>query len=607
MDIIELVEQDIAQIDQNLIQSNIRLPLDPRLNYRECKLVAELIVKVEGKPSVITVGFPESYPGKLPLFFDRSNQFGRIPHKESDGFICFTRNESMIIDTRHPGSLLLNCLIKVIDLVEKGIKRENLDEFASEFEAYWARQSKLLTIYAHIDIDHRQVRPLELRKVVENGNELLVAAEQGILIHHVAAQLFKVDMAEGTKHRCFYLPMEPGTFFMPPPLNESWDYETIRLNLTNNLSIKNRKRFFRLFRDRNPLISDGDYVIVGYPIPNGRWALFGFQFSYPTSQSTRNRRSRIISSIQLHPLAQKPRDLDIRPTQIKRWHPNHLLSRTGGTPSLLDKHVVIVGTGSIGSNIAMSLAKAGIKQLTLIDEDWMQLDNIHRHALGYDQVFEKYKTGLTGKFKVIGLKEEIHRKYPFTSVNIYLDQFEVVYEKNNVDWSSVDLVIVAIGSPNVEMEINQLFHDRIESPPVIYSWVEPLGIGGHVLITLNGVKEGCYQCLFSPSEDDPIFNRSAFAQPFQSFSKSITGCGSTFTPYNFLDSEKTANLTLEATIKTLTKQEFDNPLLSWKGDPTFFLQMNYKTTPRFSFSVEKLSETRLLYKDANCPVCRSGG
>ncbi|CCF16464.1 UBA/THIF-type NAD/FAD binding domain protein [Brevibacillus laterosporus GI-9] len=65
-------------------------------------------------------------------------------------------------------------------------------------------------------------------------------------------------------------------------------------------------------------------------------------------------------------------------------------------------------------------------------------------------------------------------------------------------------------------------------------------------------------------------------------------------------------MAVETGIKVLCGNEFDNPLVSWKGNPTQFYQMGYESTPRYTFTQEKLDETRLLYKDPNCPICVGG-
>jgi molybdopterin-synthase adenylyltransferase len=607
MDIIEIVRQDVNQIEQNMIQDIIPLPKDHRLNYRGCAHVAELIIEIDGKPTVITVGFPEFFPRDLPKFFDRANRFGPIPHKEKDGFICFTRKDSLIIDTRHPGSVLLNCLQKVIEVIKKGIRGENKLDYSLEFEAYWASQRELINLYGFIDTSNAQLRTLDLWRVPIGKNHLVIAAEHGHMVHTVAFQLFHVNLNEGANYRCIYFPLKEGTFIMPPQFYKTWDLSILKQNIFQNLSQENKTRFFQIIKRRSKIIHEREYIVIGLPLPDGHWALFGYQFTFRKATGKRNRKNKIMSSVHLHPLVMQPLDLNMSPVFVKRWHPHHLLNRTGGNTSLTDKHVVVVGTGSVGSEIAMRFAKAGIRQLTLVDDETLEMDNIHRHALGYDQVYWKYSDGIVNKYKVLGIKEEVTRRYPFTKVVAFNEKFDKVYQNERIDWSQVDLVVVAIGAPNEEMEINQLFHSRTYAPPVIYTWVEPLGIGGHALVTLNGVKEGCYQCLFKQSGEEPIFNRSAFAKPFQTFSKTITGCGSSFTPYSFLDSEKTAILAVEAGIRVLLRQMKDNPLLSWKGESSLFEQLNYESTPRYAFTVDKLHETRLLYKDSKCPVCTRGG
>ncbi|CCF16463.1 thiF family protein [Brevibacillus laterosporus GI-9] len=283
---------------------------------------------------------------------------------------------------------------------------------------------------------------------------------------------------------------------MPPDFNSTWDIMKLRENIVPNLNKKNLKQFYKIIGQRSKIMLKCDYIVIGLPILNGNWALFGYKFTYEPIRK-RDRRNRKVAVIQIHPLVQIPKNLKMQPTQIRRWRPHHLLNRTGGNFSLSDKHVVVIGTGAIGSKVAMRFAKAGVKQLTIIDHDWMEMDNIYRHSLGYDHVYQKFPDGILNKAKVRALKEEINRRYPFSLVSALINPFDKVYQDNLVDWASIHLVIIAIGSPNQEMEIDERFHGRTNSPPIIYTWVEPIGIGGHVLVTLNGVKEGCYQCLSS--------------------------------------------------------------------------------------------------------------
>ena len=49
-----------------------------------------------------------------------------------------------------------------------------------------------------------------------------------------------------------------------------------------------------------------------------------------------------------------------------------------GQQKLLDSHVLIIGLGGLGSPVAMYLAAAGVGQLTLCDDDQVDLSNLQR-------------------------------------------------------------------------------------------------------------------------------------------------------------------------------------------------------------------------------------
>ena len=601
---LEFIRKQILEMDQTLIRAfNPRDDFDKE-KYSGFEAMAEIDVLICEEPAKLTVGFPKRFPNVLPSFYDDENQFGSIPHKLPGGLLCFTRSDSLLIDTRYPSSIVLNCLEKVISLIESGITGENQNDFMEEFEVYWIKKS-FLDIYAHIDTSNERVRELNLWSKNIPENDFFIAASEKKddieSLEKLVKHLFKIDISNANKFRCFYIPLKEGTFLIPP-LDEKWSFSELKTNILSNLTEENLKTFNRL-ANRPVKSTSLEYIIVGLPTPNGNVSLFGFGMTgnkIPFKSHKKNKETQK----QVHPFILKPKDMSVYNAKINRWHPSHLIGRAGGHIQLNDKHILIAGVGSIGSEIAMRFAKAGVGKISMVDNDRLEFGNIHRHVLGSDQLYYAIEeVPLMQKSKVFGMKDEINRKYPFSKVEAHYKDILTVPEEMDLNKPNFDLIIVAIGSPNTEMELNRLLQGLPEPPPTLYTWVEPLGIGGHTLVTLNGERKGCYQCLFKPDEIEPIFNRSAFAQPFQDFSKSITGCGSSFVPYSFLDSERSAILTVEAGIKILMGKIQGNPLLSWKGDPSLFEESGYQTTIRHSFDSGKLEETKYLYQDYSCPVC----
>lgn len=597
---LEELKTELDGIDQNLITSfNILNDVDSK-KFAGYESLVEIEIKICGKPAVLTVGFPKTFPHETPSFYDSKNLFGDIPHKLSSGYICFTRSESLLIDIRYPALILLNCLEKVIKLIEAGVNGENKDDFLKEFEVYWGGVS---TIYAHIDTTETSLRELDLWSTKVNKEKYLeVAVEKNEKLEDVINIIFGIDVKRAIKYRCLYMPLKEGTFLFPPT-NSEWSFTELKNNILSNLSEENKSKFYRIVKtqvhDIQPIF---EYMIIGLPNPDGNVSLFGcvINGNIINLSSFKKKNS---AKKQIHPFVLKPKDTHIFKARIKRWHPEYLLNRTGGNRQLKNKHILIAGVGSVGSEIAIRFAKSGVEKLTLVDFDDLALENVHRHALGIDQVFLANGEFFYEYPKVLGLKSEINRKYPFTKIETHYKSIFSFMDEMKISKDDFDLIVIAIGSPNNEMRINKRLLELPDSPPTIYTWVEPLGIGGHTLVTLNGEKEGCYQCLFKYDEEFPIYNRSAFAQPGQDFSKTITGCGSVFTPYNFLDSERSAILTVETGIKVLTGRLVGNPLLSWKGKNNLFEENGYKTTIRYTFSDEKLNETKYFYKNNECPVC----
>ena len=83
---------------------------------------------------------------------------------------------------------------------------------------------------------------------------------------------------------------------------------------------------------------------------------------------------------------------------------NHIKRR------LLDKKVGIAGSGGLGSNCAVALARVGVGNLILADFDVIKESDLNRQYYFHDQIGQK---------KVDALKETIHRINPQISVETH--------------------------------------------------------------------------------------------------------------------------------------------------------------------------------------------
>lgn len=72
--------------------------------------------------------------------------------------------------------------------------------------------------------------------------------------------------------------------------------------------------------------------------------------------------------------------------------------------------VAICGLGGLGSNIAVSLARAGIGKLILVDFDKVDISNLHR---------QQYKAEQIGRFKTEALAENLREIAPYIQVETH--------------------------------------------------------------------------------------------------------------------------------------------------------------------------------------------
>ena len=72
--------------------------------------------------------------------------------------------------------------------------------------------------------------------------------------------------------------------------------------------------------------------------------------------------------------------------------------------------VAVCGLGGLGSHIAVSLARAGIGRLILIDFDRVDVTNLHR---------QEYKASQVGRYKTEALRENLLEIAPYTQYEIH--------------------------------------------------------------------------------------------------------------------------------------------------------------------------------------------
>lgn len=539
---------------------------------REATAVYGGELDVGGKQIAIHVGLDADFPVTLPIIcVVNLDDVGHIPHVELDGYICYIQTEGLLLDRRNPVGIIEDAIKLAATTLNNGLTGANVYDFVDEFEAYWRRNKQCLRCDSFVEPTD-EVREVIFMRRGSPHEEYIYAADD----EHSVAAFDSTRTKQFTIVNGLYVPLQKHSLVLPPAPTSFWSVEELRAVVRRNLSSANMNRLDKLTEKHKY----EEVIILKIPRPKGGEVMVGV---------------RCLDVEYAHPLHPAGNAKYLTPIVFKRKDKEFLLPRGGAHNSLTAKHVAIVGCGSVGGNIATELVRLGVLRLTLIDPQTMTTENIFRHVTG--------KTAI-GKNKAVALRDDLRQRFPYTSIRSYQTFVNIAIEVGLFRPEDYDLIIIAIGEPTPSLFLNQYFYESHNSPPVIYTWLEAYGIGGHALLTLNKRRKGCLECLYTPLRDnEKICDRSSFAASGQSFAKDLSGCAGLFTPFSSLDAVRTATLAVELAVNTLAGKTEGNPLLSWKGNKDAFVDAGYVLSDRYNLLLEKLDEYKYAHPNPRCPVC----
>lgn len=132
-----------------------------------------------------------------------------------------------------------------------------------------------------------------------------------------------------------------------------------------------------------------------------------------------------------------------------------IFSRNSGileTKMMRNKGAVILGCGSVGSLVAVELAKSGIGNLFLIDPDMLEYHNLCRHQCGLDDVGDLKVNAL--KRKILRINPELNIK---TSATIVENAPQKELERFAVQMKRIYLLVAQTIELQMFMEIRLQF------------------------------------------------------------------------------------------------------------------------------------------------------
>lgn len=557
---------------------------------KDAQSVRSLNVQCAGRNVELQVVITDYFPLQLPTIrVHPPHALGVLPHVDPEGIVCVFDSEGVLLNSEKPEAILEEAVKKAQEVIAAGLEQRNVTDFTDEFEAYWAPlHPHRICVLLHAALGEA---PCRVTVTQENNAQRFVVSERELSEKH-RSHIFK---KLGNVYQGVYVPLTCISPLVPPERTDThWTNEQLHDLLNTHVSSTHRSQLTALF---DLLPQRRHFLILGVRRTDGKRTFFGVGWC-AKPHSKRGPRVRF----PLFPLdntTQRQRIASISfPLVFRRVDAKFLIERGGGHLPLLSRHVIVVGCGAVGSVVADLIVKAGVGRISLVDFDVLELGNIHRNQLG-----AQYE----GISKAVALRSDLAVRFPHLETTAYPERVEALLQRTPTFFDDADLVIFATGNHTVELEMNERMHARRSSPAALHTWLEPLGLGGHALLTniaFNADRSGCFKCLFEDRDDGIFWNKASFAAPNQSFTKRTSGCLTSFVSYGGIDATRTACLAADIARRFLIELKGEHSLRSWRGESNEFEEQGYRLSDRYTNSTQdSLDRQCLEYKSITCPIC----
>jgi len=182
------------------------------------------------------------------------------------------------------------------------------------------------------------------------------------------------------------------------------------------------------------------------------------------------------------------------------------------------KKVVVLGCGSLGSQVASRLAQAGAGHLTIIDPQSLSTSNVGRHFLGVNDACRP---------KAIRTAKVLSEKYPHSTFHGIKQRFQDALRDNPKTFYDADLFVSCIGDTDHDLTWDDIQSGSLElSAPTVFGWIGTQGATGHALALTNSSPR--LSCIFHP---DGLIRHANTTFHGSDVIKVEPGCGTEFQPY----------------------------------------------------------------------------
>ncbi|RMG38544.1 MAG: molybdopterin-synthase adenylyltransferase MoeB [Gammaproteobacteria bacterium] len=188
--------------------------------------------------------------------------------------------------------------------------------------------------------------------------------------------------------------------------------------------------------------------------------------------------------------------------QLLRYSRQIMLPELGfeGQQRLADSHALIIGLGGLGSPVALYLAAAGVGELTLVDDDQVDLSNLQRQVI--------HDSDSIGQPKVASAARRLAKVNPHCETHVIPRRLEASELGQRV--KQADVVLDCSDNFTTRFMVNRLC--AAAGTPLVSG--AAIRWEGQLAVFTYGEGEACYQCIYGEGgEEDLRCSQNGVAAP----------------------------------------------------------------------------------------------
>jgi len=510
-------------------------------------------VKFKGEAVAIEIVYPFDFPDEAPTVFGPPDLLDRHQHSTSGNF-CLLENSDADWWPGWPAAhLVTNTLTKLLGDTEQGrdavtAGEADMPEPVSAHIAYGSGAVLVPDPFWEFELD---VVHGDIKLVQGARDEQLVLTEaQGV--GAIDPELHERLVGQKAKqHRGVWVALAES----PPPASSGPDL----LRLVDEAVPESLDRLRRVLRSEKKRRAIESWLGVSFPEEG--------------PQRGQVRRAWVFLRVALGRDGTKSVQRTVR---VQALSPAERLRRLPELSGLDDASVAVIGAGSLGSPVALELAKAGVGRVAVGDWDTFDVNNAVRHAVG---------VSWAGIAKTVAVASEAQARNPFievTPLHLHVGAGQGDSDRLDSLLESVDLVVDTTGSLAVARILNR--RCREAGKRLVIAGLSAGSFGGEVIVLRPDGP--CFMCFALAQREGTI------PVPSEGPRSNVTPVGCAHPAFSGAGFDATELAAVVARAATQATYMTSYPALDYDWSI-----INFRGAPRWQHG--------LLERHPECPVCQT--